>query len=159
VSGHEFVGLLVALVACLAAGGIGARLTAAVIPTWYAALRKPSWNPPNRVFGPVWTALYVLMAVAAWMVWRTTGVRGAPVALGLFVVQLALNAAWSPIFFGLRKPGWAAVDLVALWAAIVATGVAFSRVRPLAGYLLLPYLAWVTFAGALNVAIWRLNRR
>jgi tryptophan-rich sensory protein len=130
---------------------------------WYAQLRKPPGNPPGWVFGPVWTTLYTLMAVAAWLVWRERS-RGAASAAGavrgalvLFFVQLALNAAWSPLFFAAQRPGWAFVDLCAMWVAILATIVAFRRVRPLASVLMLPYLAWVTFAGYLNFMIWRLN--
>ncbi len=157
-TGREFVGLAVAVAACLGAGAIGALATAGAIPTWYAAIRRPTWNPPNWIFGPVWTALYILMAVAAWQVWRAAGWTQARVALSLFVLQLLLNAAWSPIFFGLHRIGWAFVEILALWAAIVATILAFWPIRPLAGVLLLPYLAWVTFASALTFAIWRLNR-
>jgi len=157
VSRREAVGLGVAVAACLAVGGIGTVFTAQAIPTWYATLQKPSWNPPAWVFGPVWTALYLLMGVAAWLVWRAVGWPAARRGLGLFAVQLALNAVWSPIFFGLRSPGWAFADIVALWATIVATMAAFWRLRPAAGALLVPYLLWVTFAAALNGTIWRLN--
>lgn len=124
---------------------------------WYAGLRKPSWNPPNWIFGPVWTALYILMAVAAWLVWRRAGWSGARTALVLFLAQLFLNALWSPLFFGLKNPLLALVDLVLLWLALLLTLVAFWKIRKLAGALLLPYVAWVTFAGALNFALWRLN--
>jgi len=158
VSGREVVALAVAVAACLAAGAIGSVATAGAIPTWYAGLRRPPWNPPAWVFGPVWTALYLLMAVAAWLVWREHAGPAGSVALGLFALQLVLNTAWSLIFFGLRAPGWAVVDIVALWLAIALTVVAFWPVRPVAGALLLPYLAWVTFAAVLNVAVWRLNR-
>jgi tryptophan-rich sensory protein len=121
---------------------------------WYAELAKPAWNPPAWVFGPAWTLLYTLMAVAAWLVWRRDGWRR---PLLLYCVQLALNAAWSPIFFGARQPGWALVVIVALWAAILLTLLSFRRVSKPAGWLFAPYLAWVTFATALNFALWRLN--
>lgn len=123
---------------------------------WYAALAKPGWTPPSGVFGPVWTLLYVLMGVAAWLVWDRHR-NAARVALTLFVLQLIVNAAWSWLFFGLRSPALAFAGIVLLWALILATVIAFRRLRPPAAALLLPYLAWVTFAAALNFAIWRLN--
>lgn len=123
---------------------------------WYAALAKPRWTPPSWVFGPVWTLLYVLMGVAAWLVWDRHR-NAARVALNLFVLQLIVNAAWSWLFFGLRSPALAFAGIVLLWALILATVIAFRRLRPPAAALLLPYLAWVTFAAALNFAIWRLN--
>ncbi len=125
---------------------------------WYASLRKPSWNPPNWVFAPVWTALYLLMAVAAWLVWREGGLERHARALGWFGLQLFLNGLWSPLFFGLKRPGLAFLNLVLLWLALVATIEAFWRVRRTAAGLLLPYLAWVTFAGALNLVVWQMNR-
>jgi translocator protein len=124
---------------------------------WYARLQKPAWNPPNWIFGPVWTALYTIMAVTAWLVWKRGGFAGQRGALLFFLLQLFFNALWSPLFFGLRNPALAFVDIVLLWLALLATVVAFWKVRPLAGALLVPYLAWVTFASALNFAIWRLN--
>ena len=151
-------GLLVALVATFAAAGLGSAFTSRSVSDWYAALARPAWTPPGWVFGPVWTALYVLMAVAAWLVWRQAGDwAGARAALGLYVVQLVLNAAWPGLFFGLRMPGAAFAELVVLWAAILATLVAFRRLSPTAGALMAPYLAWCTFAAALNLAIWRMN--
>jgi tryptophan-rich sensory protein len=124
---------------------------------WYASLTKPSWNPPNAIFGPVWSVLYVLMAVAAWLVWRKAGFSGAGAALSLFVVQLALNALWSYLFFGQHRPDLAFYDIIALWAAILSVAVLFWRVDHVAGGLIMPYLAWVTFASYLNFVIWRLN--
>ncbi|HYE33445.1 MAG TPA: TspO/MBR family protein [Methylomirabilota bacterium] len=124
---------------------------------WYASLRKPSWNPPSWVFGPVWTALYTLMAVAAWLVWRQGGFAAQRPALTIFVVQLALNAAWTPLFFGLHWMGVAFTEIVLLWVAIGATIVAFHPVSRAAAWLLVPYLAWVSFAAALNFTLWRLN--
>lgn len=121
---------------------------------WFEALQKPDWNPPNWVFAPVWTALYAMMAVAAWLVWRGGGRRG-PIVL--FLLQLALNAAWSWLFFGLHRPDLALADIVLLWLAIVATLVAFARVSGGAAALMVPYLAWVSFATVLNASIWRLN--
>lgn len=124
---------------------------------WYRSLNKPSWNPPGWIFGPVWTALYAMMGVAAWLIWRRGGWSARAPALSLFLVQLALNAAWTPLFFGLRAPGLAFAEIVLLWLAILATLVAFWRVQRAGGWLLLPYLAWVSFAAVLNLAIWRLN--
>jgi benzodiazapine receptor len=125
---------------------------------WYARLQKPTWNPPNWIFAPVWTALYTAMAIAAWLVWKRGGFAGQRVALSLFLAQLIFNALWSPLFFGLHHPGLAFANIVLLWLALLGTVAAFWKVRPLAGALLVPYLAWVTFASALNFAIWRLNR-
>jgi translocator protein len=125
---------------------------------WYAALDKPSWNPPDWIFGPVWTVLYATMAIAAWLVWKRGGFARQRFALSLFLAQLLFNALWSPLFFGLRHPALAFADIVLLWLALLGTVAAFWKVRPIGGALLLPYLAWVTFAGALNLAIWRLNR-
>lgn len=135
-------------------GALGAPFPA---PAWYRSLRRPSWSPPPGVFGPVWTVLYALMGVAAWLVagGRSEGRRPALVAFG---VQLALNGAWTPIFFGLRRPGLALVEIGATLAAVAATTALFLRQRLLAGLLLLPYLAWVAFAALLNAEIWRRNR-
>ena len=141
----------------LAAGAVGGWATAGSVTTWYPTLHKPSWNPPPWVFAPVWTVLYLMMGTAAWLVWRKLGWSRGAAPLGIFAVQLALNAAWSPLFFGMRSPAAALVDIVLLWAALAATIVAFRRAVPLAGALLVPYLLWVSFATALNFAIWRLN--
>ncbi|MDQ0315488.1 TspO/MBR family protein [Amorphus orientalis] len=124
---------------------------------WYERMAKPSWTPPNYVFGPVWTVLYVMIAVSGWLVWRAAGFEGAPVAFAIYGVQLALNALWSAIFFGMRRPGLAIVDVAALWLSILATIVAFYPHSQTAALLLLPYLVWVSIASALNVAVWRLN--
>ena len=154
---RSVIGLVVWIGLCLLGGWGGSVFTARSVGDWYAGLNKPSWTPPSAVFAPVWSALYVMMGVAAWLVWRERGLAGAAMPVALFVAQLALNVAWSAIFFGLRRPGWAFVEIVALWALILATVIAFRRISPTAGYLLLPYLAWVTFAAALNLAIWRAN--
>lgn len=140
--------------ACLAAGAIGSLLTASGLREWYPTLIKPIWNPPSWVFGPVWTLLYILMGVSAWLVWRRGGWSRAHVVFG---VQLLLNAAWSGLFFGLRSPGLAFAEIVALWLAIASTLVVFWRISAAAGALLVPYLGWVTFAAVLNGALWRLN--
>ena len=153
----RWIGLIVWIVICLGAGGLGAIATTPEIEGWYATLEKPSWNPPSYVFGPVWTTLYLMMAVAAWLVWKPAGLKPAASPLILFAGQIVLNVAWSWIFFGLHQPGWAFVEIVLLWLAIVATIVAFLRCSRTAGWLLVPYLAWVTFASVLNYAIWHLN--
>lgn len=149
--------LVAFLLACFAVAGIGGWLTALGMPEWYMALRKPPWNPPSWLFGPMWTALYAAMAVAAWLVWVEAGFDGATTALTLFLVQLLLNLAWSGVFFALRAPGWALVEIVALWIAILVTTALFFRHSAWAGALMVPYLLWVGFAGALNAAIVRLN--
>jgi len=143
------------LVASFMAAAIGGAVTSSSVREWYPTLAKPDWTPPAWLFGPVWTALYAMMAVAGWLVWRRTGWSG---ALIWFAAQLVLNATWSPVFFGLHRIGWALVNIMLLWLAIVGTTVAFWRVTPVAGGLFVPYLAWVSFATALNFAIWRLNR-
>jgi benzodiazapine receptor len=125
---------------------------------WYRRLSKPTWTPPNSIFAPVWTVLYLLMAGAAWLVWRRYGIVGATFPLAMFVIQLLLNAAWSWLFFGLHRPGVALLDIVVLWAAIFITLISFWKLEWLAGILLIPYLAWVSFATVLNWAIWRMNR-
>ncbi len=124
---------------------------------WYAELRRPAWNPPAWVFGPAWTTLYTMMAVAAWLVWKRGGLIAQRRALMPFLLQLALNAAWSPVFFGLQRPGLAFAVILLLWLAIAWTIAAFWRVDRIAAGLLCPYLAWVSFATALNGTLWRLN--
>jgi len=124
---------------------------------WYASLEKPWWNPPGWIFGPVWTALYTMMAVAAWLVWRQGGWGKQSKPLLFFLAQLALNALWTPLFFGLHRPRVAFAEIVLLWLAIVATLTAFRPVSRLAAWLLAPYLAWVSFAAALNFTLWCLN--
>jgi tryptophan-rich sensory protein len=124
---------------------------------WYASLAKPAWNPPDAIFAPMWTALYVLMAVAAWLVWRRAGFAGAGTALALFVIQLVLNALWSYLFFGLNRLDIAFLEIVILWLAILLVLVLFWREDWRAGALMIPYLVWVGFASCLNFALWRLN--
>jgi tryptophan-rich sensory protein len=150
----SILGLLGWLGVTFAAAWAGSRFMPGA---WYAALAKPAWNPPNAIFAPVWSVLYGLMAVAAWLVWRRAGFSGAGAALGLFAVQLILNALWSYLFFGRHQPGLAFGDIVVLWVAILSVVLLFLRVDRVAGALLLPYLAWVGFAAYLNFTLWRLN--
>ena len=149
--------LILFLVVCLGAGGLGAWATTPEIDGWYRTIAKPAWNPPDKIFGPVWTSLYLMMAIAGWLVWKRDGFRNAAVPLTLFGVQLLLNVGWSWIFFGNRQPGWAMIEIVVLWALILATLLSFWRVQRAAGLLLVPYLLWVSFASVLNFSIWRLN--
>ncbi len=136
---------------------IGGMVTRGSVGDWYPQLVQPAFAPPNAVFGPVWTTLYLMMAYAAWRVWRVHGFRRAPGALGMFLVQLALNLFWSILFFGFQQIGWALFEIVVLWVTILVTVVLFWRHDRVAGALLLPYLAWVGFAGFLNHAFWVLN--
>lgn len=152
---QQVLALVVSIAVCFAAAGLGSAWTAKSVGTWYEALAKPPWNPPNWVFGPVWSVLYLLMGIALWLVWRKIGLLAAPVVV--FAVQLVLNTAWSALFFGLQNPGAAFAEIVLLWVAIAATIVVFWRATPVAGIMLLPYIAWVTFAAVLNFTIWRLN--
>jgi benzodiazapine receptor len=151
--------LVVSIIACLAAGAIGSVFTRQAIPTWYATLEKPAFNPPNWVFMPVWTLLYIMMGVAAFLVWRK-GLENKQVriALVVFLVQLVLNALWSVAFFGLESPLYGLVVIVALWVAILVTVLKFYRISRVASVLMWPYLLWVTFAAVLNSSIWLLNR-
>jgi len=139
---------------CFAAAALGAVFMPG---DWYAALRKPTWNPPGWIFGPVWSVLYTMMAVAAWLVWQRGGFGAQRRPLGLFLVQLALNAAWTPLFFGLHQPGVAFAEIVLLWLAIAWTLATFWRVHRAAAWMLVPYLTWVSFAALLNFTLWRLN--
>jgi translocator protein len=154
-SRHNILVLLGFLTLCLAVGFTAGQLTAPNIPHWYAGLAKPPFNPPDGVFAPVWSTLYVLMAVAGWRVWRKTGWKSP--ALGLWAGQLALNFAWSFIFFGAHALGAALAELIVLWFMILATLIGFGRIERTAGWLLAPYLLWVGYAGVLNFSLWRLN--
>lgn len=154
----DVVRLIAAVAVSQLAGAVGSVFTASSVSTWYVTLAKPSFNPPGWLFGPVWITLYTLMGTAAWLVWREgLDERRVRVGLVLFAAQLVLNAAWSLLFFGLRLPMFAFVEIVVLWSAIVLTTAAFSRVSSLAAALMVPYIAWVSFAAVLNYSIARLN--
>lgn len=154
----HFFQLIGCIALCQVAGLIGTIFTIDAIPTWYAGLIKPALNPPSWIFGPVWTILYTLMGIAIYLVlqkhWYRKEVK---LAVYIFSVQLLLNALWSPVFFGAQKLGLALVIIALMWVSIVATIIAFYKVRKGAAYLLIPYLAWVSFATYLNFALWRLN--
>ena len=155
---RSVIGLAVCLGACLATAAVGRHFTTEASLAWYRGLAHPAWTPPDWVFGPVWTFLYLAMAVAAWIVYRRFGWAGARVALLLFGAQLVLNAAWTALFFGLRVPVIAFEEIIFLWVAILATMIAFGRKSAVAGVLMALYLGWVTFAAALNFAVMRMNR-
>ena len=155
--GRAWAGLAGFVLVTFAVSAIGGAVTATSVGTWYQTLARPSFNPPDWVFAPVWTTLYALMAFAAWRVWRRAGFAQARAALSLYVVQLALNLGWSVLFFGLRRPDYALAEIVVLWLAIAATWLAFRRIDGPAAWLLTPYLAWVSFAAVLNGAVVALN--
>jgi benzodiazapine receptor len=156
-TGRDILALVLLVGLCLGVGGLGGAVTAESVTTWYATLNKPSFNPPNWIFGPVWTALYILMGVAAWRVWRAADRDTARGPLAVFALQLAVNLGWSVAFFGLRNPGLAVVVILLLDLLVLATALMFRRIDRLAAWLLVPYLAWISFATLLNVTIWRLN--
>ena len=148
-----------ALIPPFLAAAIGGVATGNAIPTWYSTLEKPAWNPPDWIFGPVWTVLYIMMGVASWQIWRLgTEKQDVRDALGLYGAQLVLNTAWSLLFFGMRQIGLALGEIIALWALIAATANRFYRLKKSAGLLLVPYLLWVSFAALLNARIWQLNQ-
>lgn len=155
---RQVLGLVGWLTACAMAAAIGAAATAQA-GSFYTELVRPEWAPPPTVFGPVWTVLYAMMAVAAWRVWRTEGFGGARAALTLFIAQLAANALWSWLFFAWQRGALAFAEIMLLWLLVAATMVAFWKIRPVAGALLIPYLLWVSFAAALNFSLWQLNPR
>ena len=155
---RDIVEAVVSIVVCQGAGLIGGVATFPSIPTWYASLEKPAFNPPNWLFGPVWTTLYALMGIAAFLVWRQ-GIRKREVkiALGIFLVQLVLNSLWSIVFFGLHSLLGGLAVILPLWVAILLSIVAFYRISKTAGVLLIPYILWVSFATILNFFLWQLN--
>lgn len=153
---RKITGLIVWLLLCFAVSAIGA-LASIQAQSFYAELNQPAWAPPGYVFGPVWTLLYAMMAVAAWMVWSEGGFENNRVALSLFLLQLGVNALWSWLFFGWFLGALAFVDIIILWFLIAATLLGFWRKRLFAGALLVPYLIWVSFAATLNYSVWQLN--
>lgn len=152
----QFFGLVGWLVLSFAASFAGA-VASFQAKSFYGLLSQPAWAPPAWLFGPVWTVLFTMMAIAAWLVWRSGGIQANRNALTLFLIQLVFNALWSWLFFAWKLGAWAFADILLLWVLIMATLVSFWRVSKLAGALLIPYLLWVTFAGALNHALWQLN--
>lgn len=155
---NDLISLLAAIGICEGVGIAGSLCTAESVSTWYTTLKKPSFNPPSSVFAPVWTILYALMGIASYLIYKKRNERGAPKALFIFSVQLALNLLWSVLFFCMRKPFFALIEIVVLWIAILVTILSFWNISKKAAILLIPYLAWVTFASVLNFEIWRLNR-
>ena len=150
--------LVISLVVCQLAGFVGSLFTTPAIPTWYSTLQKPTFNPPNWLFAPVWTVLFLLMGIALFLVWRKgLQTQGVGIALIAFTIQLALNILWSILFFGLRSPLAGFVEIAVLWIAILVTILTFWRVSHLAAGLLIPYIVWVSFAAVLNAYLWRLN--
>jgi len=156
--GRDIVEAVLAVLICQGAGLIGSVATFPSIPTWYASLEKPFFNPPNWVFGPVWTTLYTLMGISAFLVWRK-GIRDrqVKVALGIFVAQLILNSLWSIVFFGLHSLLGGLAVILPLWVAILLSIITFYRISKTAGVLLIPYILWVSFATLLNFSLWQLN--
>jgi translocator protein len=159
-SWDSVIKLIVSMVLCEGAGGIGAIFTTPAIPKWYAGLKKPRITPPNSVFGPIWTTLYLLMGIAVFIVWQQgLSQDGARTAFAVFWIQLVLNILWSVVFFGLKSLFGGLVMIVILWIAILATIILFFKVSVVAGGLLIPYIIWVTIAANLNFQIWRLNSK
>ncbi|UXA53002.1 tryptophan-rich sensory protein [Xanthomonas prunicola] len=152
----QWFGLLGWLVLCYAVAALGA-MASIQAASFYALLQRPAWAPPGWLFGPVWTVLYGMMAVSVWLVWRRGSRAGKRPALGLFVLQLTLNGVWSWLFFARQLGAWAFADIVALWLVLAGTIAVFAKRQALAAWLLVPYLAWVSFAAALNFSVWQLN--
>lgn len=146
------------LAVCFIAAGVGSVLTGTGVTQWYAGLRKPPGTPPDWVFGPVWTGLYLCMGIAAWLVWQAAGWHAGAQALALWGVQLLVNVLWSWLFFGLHRPQWALVDVALLFILIALTMVAFQPFSSTAAWLLVPYLLWVAYAARLNYLLWQMNR-
>ena len=151
-----FLGAIGWLLAVFFAAWIASRF---LPDDWYRAIKKPSWNPPNWLFAPVWSVLYLLMALSAWLLWREFGFRTALVPLSLFVLQLTMNAGWTWLFFGRHRPDLALAESIVFWIVLLGTVLSFWSLLPAAGAILLPYLLWVSFATFLNFTIWRLNLR
>jgi tryptophan-rich sensory protein len=152
---REIAGFMAFIALCISVSALGGAVTASSVGNWYQTLEKPPFNPPDWLFAPVWITLFLMMAVAAWLVWRRVGLLSRPIAA--FTVQLCLNLLWSVLFFGLRSPGLALLEIFVLLVAIAYTARLFLQLEPWAGVLLLPYLLWVGFAAVLNAAIWYMN--
>jgi benzodiazapine receptor len=151
--------LVISILACFAAGGIGSIFTFKVIPIWYAGLKKPRYTPPNWVFGPIWTTLYILMGISVFLVWQKgLATNGAMLAFTLFWIQLAFNAFWSIIFFGMKSKGGGVIIIIVLWLLILATIITSFQVSGWAVALLIPYIVWVSIASYLNIGVWLLNK-
>lgn len=153
---NPWLALVVALVVPQVVGMAAGAATQRSIRDWYPRLRKPWFNPPRWLFAPAWFVLYVLMGVASWIVWRS-GAPGVSLALAVYGIHLILNGLWSILFFGVRRPDWALAEVVFLWASVLASAWLFGQVTPVAGWLMVPYVGWVSFATILNAAIVRLN--
>ena len=154
----EILILFSSIIICQLAGIIGSVFTTSSIPGWYANINKPSFNPPNWVFAPVWTTLYLLMGISLYLIWRNgLSDKNVKIAFIVFIFQLVLNALWSILFFGLQSPFLAFIEIVFLWIAILISIILFFRISRIAAYLLIPYILWVSFASVLNFSIWRLN--
>ena len=151
--------LFISILIPLLVGGIASYFTSSGVEGWYATANKPWFNPPNWIFAPVWTALYVMMGIALYLVWRTETISSSvkQTAVLLFVIQLTLNFFWSLIFFKLQQPGWAFAEIIVMWLAILFTILWFGKISSTAAWLLVPYICWVSFASVLNYAIWKLN--
>ena len=154
---RDFLGLFVFIILCLTVSAAGGAVTATSVNTWYQVLEKPSFNPPDWVFAPVWTTLYVLMGLSSWRIWRCRASKAKQLALAIFGIQLFLNFVWSVLFFGLQRIDLALVEIAVLFIAILANIALYWRIERLAGLLLLPYAAWVAFAIMLNISLWLLN--
>ncbi|MBP4139548.1 TspO/MBR family protein [Flavobacterium geliluteum] len=157
---NKIIRIIIGVILCLAVGYSSSQVTRAGVETWYPTIVKPSFNPPNWIFAPVWTLLFVLMGIAAGLVWDRIKEQNEAVkkALGFFLIQLVLNAVWSYLFFGLKNPMLALIEIALLWLMIYETYLKFIKINKIGGYLLVPYLAWVSFAMILNASIWWLNR-
>lgn len=154
----DILKLILSIILCELAGIIGSLFNIRSIPNWYKKLKKPGFNPPNWIFGPVWTILFLLMGISLYLVWNT-GISLLSFPMIIFFLQLILNIIWSGIFFGLKKPFFAFLEIILLWFFILATIISFFTISPIASYLLIPYILWVSFASLLNFYIWRLNRK
>lgn len=155
----NIVKLVISILASFAAGGIGSLFTFKSIPSWYAELKKPRYTPPNWLFGPVWTTLYIMMGISVFLVWRSgLTMNGVLLAFTLFWIQLVINAFWSIIFFGIKSKGGGVITIIVLWFLILATIIASFQVSVWAGALLIPYIVWVSIASYLNIGIWLLNK-